>query len=288
MCGLSLVGAVGCLVGGWFVRDHEAQAGTFFGSGMFLLTAGLAGLAAWMGGSRHGTIGGHGAAAVARLGVRNAARHRLCSLLTAGLLASAAFLLVGVESFRRTAGADYLDKNSGSGGFPLLAESDLPVFLDLNRDKGRDELVAKLEVRLTQPPPGKPPVQGKELQHQLDDARALLRSVTFASFRVRAGDDASCLNLYQPRRPRLLGVPDSLIREGGFTFAATRQPSDNPWQLLLEDNADGVPVFGEKNTVEWMLGKSLGKTVGVPDWQGHTRDLRIDGLLNDSVFRAPC
>ena len=284
--GVSLVGAVGCLVGGWFVRDHEAQAGTFFGSGMLLLTAGLAGLGMWMGGSRHGTVSGHGAAAVARLGVRNAARHRSRSLLTAGLLASAAFLLVGVESFRRSAGADYLAKGSGSGGFPLLAESDLPVFLDLNSDKGHTELLAKLEIHLTQPPPGKTPVQGKELQHQLDDARTLLRSITFFSFRVRAGDDASCLNLYQPRRPRLMGVPDALIREGGFTFAATRKPSDKPWELLRGDSAAGVPVFGEKNTVEWMLGKGLGKTVTVPDWQGHDRDLRIDGLLNDSVFQS--
>ena len=58
------------------------------------------------------------------------------SLLTAGLLASSAFLLVAVESFRRTAGADFLDKNAGSGGYSLIAESDVPIYQDLNSDKG--------------------------------------------------------------------------------------------------------------------------------------------------------
>src|SRR5206468_2716403 len=80
-----------------------------------------------------------------RPGVRTAARHPVRSLLTAGLLASAAFLLVGVESFRRSAGEDYLRRDSGSGGFALLAESDLPVYVDLNSERGRDELIDKLE-----------------------------------------------------------------------------------------------------------------------------------------------
>src|SRR5262249_26219239 len=87
---VSLVGAVACLAAGFFVRDPEAQAGSFFGSGMLLLAAGLAALTMWMRGTRHATVSGHGAGAVARLGVRNAARHPVRSLLTAGLLASAA------------------------------------------------------------------------------------------------------------------------------------------------------------------------------------------------------
>ena len=284
--GVALVGAAGCLAGGWFVRDHEARAGTFFGSGLLLLVAGLAGLTAWMRGSRHTTVRGHGTGAVGRLGIRNAARHPARSLLTTGLLASAAFLLVGVEAFRRQPGADYLDKTSGSGGFALLAESDLPVFLDLNSDRARDELAGNLERRLTQPPAGKAPLQGEELQQRLAGARELLRSITFYAFRVRAGDDASCLNLYQPRRPRLLGVPRALIDEGGFSFSATREKRDNPWQLLREKADGAVPVFGEGNTVAWMLKSGLGKSIPVPDWQGRDRELRIDGLLNDSVFQS--
>ena len=55
----------------------------------------------------------------------------------------------------------------------------------------------------------------------------------FVPFRVRAGDDASCLNLYEPRRPRMLGVPAALIERGGFQFADTDAKTDGeratPW-----------------------------------------------------------
>jgi ABC-type lipoprotein release transport system permease subunit len=278
---VSLAGAVACLAAGFVVRNPEAQAGSFFGSGMLLLAAGLASLTAWMRGTRHATVSGHGAGAVAHLGIRNAARHPVRSLLTAGLLASAAFLLVGVESFRRHAGDDYLRRDSGSGGFALVGESDLPVFLDLNSEDGHTELVNKLILQW----------QDQGLDQETRDrneehVRALLREVTFYSFRVRAGDDASCLNLYEPRRPRILGVPASLIKEGGFAFASLREKTGEPWRLLQGDAADGIPVFGEQNTVTWMLKSGLGGTIRVPDWQGTSRTLRIDGLLQDSIFQS--
>ena len=38
------------------------------------------------------------------------------------------------------------------------------------------------------------------------DQEDLLAKCRFYSFRVKSGDEASCLNLYQPRQPRLLGV----------------------------------------------------------------------------------
>src|SRR5207253_1506502 len=137
-----------------------------------------------------------GNGAVARLGVRNAARHAVRSLLTAGLLASATFLVVAVQSFYRDPGKDFLNRQSGSGGFGLLGESDVPIYQDLNTPKGRDEL------------------------NFPDKARSELQDVSFFPFRLRAGDDASCLNLYQPRRPRLLGVPHALVERGGFQFSA--------------------------------------------------------------------
>ena len=51
--------------------------------------------------------------------------------------------------------------------------------------------------------------------------------------------------------------------------------------------ADGaIPVFGEKNTVAWMLKKGLGRSYEVPDEQGKPVTLRIVGLLQDSVFQS--
>ncbi len=282
IAGASLLGGLGLLAGAGRVEDHEMRAITFFGSGGLLLTACLAALSAWMRRTRSHFVDGNGWWSVARLGVRNAARHPGRSMLTAGLLASAAFLLVAVEAFRRRADA-HEAVALANGGFDLVAESDLPLFLDLNTDEGRREVQEKLLPIYRDEAKG----DNALAEGQAKEAATLLEKVTVVAFRVRAGDDASCLNLYQPLRPRLLGVPQGFIetQKSGFRFAATAARSEiernNPWTLLLS-HADEVPCFGEKNTVEWMLGSKLGSTISLPP----DRTLRIDGLLSDSVFQS--
>jgi hypothetical protein len=118
-----------------------------------------------------------------------------------------------------------------------------------------------------------------------------LEQTTVIPLTVHAGDDASCLNLYQPGRPRVFGVPHALIERGGFRFAGTeaRTAADkaDPWRLLeAATDGGGVPVFGEVHTVEWMLKSGLGGTLEVPDGQGNPVKLRIVGLLQDSVFQS--
>ena len=180
---IALIGAVGLSVAGWYVPSGDNQAMTFFGGGALLLTACLAGAAAWMAGVRHGLVEGGGWWGVARLGVRNAARHRVRSLLTAGLLASAVFLIVSVEAFRQQAATGGHDVHGPDGGFALVAESDLPIVQDLNGDKGRAEISDKLEIQF------RSKSQGKELESRLDAAEKSLEHVIIYQFRVRAGDD---------------------------------------------------------------------------------------------------
>jgi ABC-type lipoprotein release transport system permease subunit len=290
LIGVGLVGAAVCFLLGTRVSGHEEQAMCFFGSGALLLTAGLAAVWLWLRGTQEQRAAGRTTPGLGRLAVRNAARHPVRSLLTVGLLASATFLVVAVQAFHRDAGHDFLERTGGSGGFALLAESEVPVFQDLNDPKVRAEWELSAADRET------------------------LRDVRLVPFRVRVGDDASCLNLYQPRRPRLLGVPASLITRGGFHFAGTEATSDaeknhtwlhlaeggfagglarsdaeknNPWLLLQSRRDDGaIPVFGEANTVTWMLHKGLGKELTVPDDRGNPVRLRIVGLLQDSVFQS--
>jgi ABC-type lipoprotein release transport system permease subunit len=267
IAGCAAFGAVALLAAGAGARDAEMRSSSFFGGGALLLTAALAGVWAWLRGSRHGRVAGHGASAVARLGMRNAARHPVRSLLTAGLLASATFLIVGVESFHREPDRDLLATDSGSGGFTLIAESDVPVYQDLNNEASWDAL------GLT------------------GDARKALDGVRVYPCRLRPGDDASCLNLYKPRLPRLLGVPQALIERGGFRFAATEARSDaeqaNPWLLLDQVREDGaVPVFADATTAEWTLGTGLGKELEIPDEHGRPVRLRVVGLLQDSIFQS--
>src|SRR5262249_13022561 len=144
--------------------------------------------------------------------------------------------------------------------------SDVPVY-DITTDKGRDELNFSAAVR-----------KG-------------LEGVAIFPLRLRAGDDASCLNLYQPRRPRLLGLPRPLVRRGGFRFAAStaETPEDraNPWRLLERPDSDGaIPAVADATTVEWMLKSKLGGVLEVPDEQGNPVKLRLVGLLQESIFQS--
>jgi putative ABC transport system permease protein len=303
----SLLFGIVSVVAGLFVHDHEAQAGSFFTGGLLLLTAALTAVWSWMKAPRHATIAPGESFAVARLGGRNAVRNPTRSLLTAALLASAAFLLVAVESFRRSPDADFLDKNGGSGGFALVGESDIPIYQDPNTGPGRQELLDALERSYQRRPDATP----DGTKAKLDAARRLLDETTIVPLRLKAGDDASCLNLYQPGKPRVLGVPPTLQARDGFHFAdrAFKPPflhrakigirnffdSANyiataerpPWGLLNEPMEDGsIPVIGESNTVQWMLKSGLEKTIEIPDEQGRPVKLFVVGLLQDSVFQS--
>ncbi len=270
--------AVALLAGGNFVHGAEERAGAFFGGGALALTAALMAVWAWLKTPRATPIHPGSVAAVARLGVRNAARNPARSLLTAALLAAAAFLLVAVESFRRSPEADFAAKTGGSGGYAFVAESDLPLYLDPGSPAGRQDLLDALEKVYQRDPATK--------AAKLADASKVLDATTISPIRVKAGDDASCLNLYQPGRPRIVGVPKSMIERGGFHFAGTEASAES-WAALASDRDDGaIPVFGEANTVQWMLKSSLGGVIEVPDGQGNPVKLRIVGLLKDSVFQG--
>src|SRR5207302_1012235 len=142
----------------------------------------------WMHRSNPRPVVGRGWWNVARLGVRNAARHPLRSLLTCGLLAAAAFLIVAVEAFRREPGPAGTSPSSPTGGFALLAETDLPLFQDLNSTKGREDLLNQLETKLA----AKLPFDQRRAKRA--EMLQLLQTSRFYAFRVQAGDDASCLN----------------------------------------------------------------------------------------------
>src|SRR5258705_1793505 len=111
----------------------------FFGGGMSLLVAALSFQSGWL--RKVGSaILGAGWWSVARLGFRNATYRPGRSVLCIGLIASAAFIIVAVDSFRHRESTTISDKKSGNGGFPLLAESLLPLRHDPNTREGQDAL----------------------------------------------------------------------------------------------------------------------------------------------------
>ena len=239
----------------------------FFGSGVLLLTAFLFYQAAWL--RRSGkTIHGAGWWSVTRLGFRNATYRPGRSVLCIALIASAAFIIVSVDAFRHRGDIDQTrDTHSGSGGFPLLAESLLPLVHDPNTREGREALN----------------LAG-------DEGASGLGGVSFTRFRVRSGDDASCLNLYQPSNPKIIAPTADFIAGNRFAFqsslAGSNEEKQNPWLLLQREFADGaVPVIADANSMTYVLHLKLGEDFVLTRADGPVR-LRLVGSLADSVFQS--
>ncbi len=242
------------------------QAGGFFGGGASLLIAALAYVAVWLRRDRRRVIGGAGWWSISRLGFRNVTYRVGRSVLCVALIASATFIIVAVDAFRRTDEDARLDYRSGSGGFPLLAESLVPLHHDPNLPEGREAL-------------GLP----------VDDG-GVLDAVRFARFRVRPGDDASCLNLYRPNNPRILAPTPAFMASGRFAFQSVLTEGDaeaqNPWRVLERDTADGaIPVIGDANSMTYVLHLGLGEEM-VIDVGGEPVRLRLMGTLADSLFQG--
>jgi putative ABC transport system permease protein len=253
---VGVLGAIALAAIAKFLPSHEAQAGSFFGSGALMLTACLA--AVWNG-LKWFNRGSSPQPRLWRLALRNAGRHAVRSVLTVGLLASASFLIVAVESFHKTTDHEFLSKQGGSGGFALFAEGSVPIFEDLNQPKVRSD-------------------------RELDTPE--LQGTTFFRFRVQGGDDASCLNLYKPLKPRVMGVPHALIERGGFHFAASASADANPWRLLEANDGDAIPVILDANTAMWILKVGLRDTIDINDESGNPVKLRVVGLLKESIFQS--
>jgi len=252
---LTLIG-VALLIAGALQAIPRVAA--FFGGGVVLLIAGVLYLSSWLKRSNRPAIQGGGFLTVARLGFRNATYRPSRTVLCITLIAAAAFIIVAVDSFRRSGVSE------GTGGFPLLAESLVPVVHDANTPTGRESL------------------------NLANDA--VLKDVSFVSLRVRPGDDTSCLNLYQPRNPKIVAPPDSFIRDNRFTFqsslASTPEEKANPW-LLLDRQFDDevVPVIGDANSLTYVLHVKVGDELVIDHPSGPLR-LLIAGALSDSVFQS--
>src|SRR5690606_34421869 len=135
------------------------------------------------------------------------------SVLCIALIAAATFIIVAVDSFRRTG-------SEGEPGYRYFGESAIPIYQDPNTPEGREAL------NLFSGP----------------EARWLL-------FRLRPGEDASCLNLYAPQNPRVIGAPESWLRQ--------------EWNLSRLEQDGTIPAAVDANSLTYVLHKKVGDVVEV-------------------------
>ena len=272
--GVAVVTGLGALalVGWGIARGASSDAETFFSAGALLLIAGIAFAAAVISSFAGGRDGAPAKFTLGEMAVRNCARRRKRSLATISLLACGSFLIASIGVFRLDAVKDAEKRASGTGGFELIGESTLPIVQDLNSKAGREFF-------------------------GLDDSA--FSGVAFVPFRVREGDEASCLNLNRAQKPRLLGVrPELVANLHAFTFAKLADGAvvETPWLALhrgmfypkkgVRLYPEEVPAIGDQASIVWAMGKKVGDTLDYTDERGRSFKVRIVGALANSILQG--
>ena len=236
--------------------------GGFFGAGGALLVSGLllsrARLLARAGaGDARQRVAG-----VWRLGQSHTAWRPTRTVLTLSLIAFATFVLVSVVAFRRDGAGTSLEPAGGTGGFALMAEAAVPLMHDPNTPAGRAALGL--------------------------DAGSALDGTRLARVRLRPGDEASCLSLYQPQNPRVIGVnPADFVGRFRFADPGASPAGSSPWALLDQSLEDGeVPAIADQTTLTYVFHLAVGDVFEFsPDGVTPIR-FRIVASLADSVLQS--
>lgn len=260
-----LLGVLGLVLSGWgFRADLQKAAAVFFVSGSLLLMSLLLFLRYSLSASGI-LVFKRPVSGLVWAAWRNACRRPGRSMAAAAMTAAGVFLVAAVSLNQKSPPKDVRNRRSGTGGFVLTAESALPILQNL------PEAAARLA----------PETNWDSLG---------LEGVV--AFRVRAGEQASCLNLNRAVQPRLLGVdPAQLRQRRAFVFRevlpGTAASLEDAWHLLEADwGPDIVPAVGDIGTVYWALGRQVGDTLVQTDEQGRPFALKIVGMLESSVLQG--
>ena len=183
-------------------------------------------------------------------------------VLSVAVVASATFILISVDAFRRGPTPASSERASGTGGYTVMVESLLPIVHDLGTDEGRREVGLTL-------PDG---VQCRTVPRAAGRRRQLPQP-------VRA-DEAP-----HPGRPRQLPARRPL-RVSGARVDGTDAERANPWLLLERRFDDGaIPVIADANSMTYVLHTPVGDDFVIDD-NGRPLRLRVVASLRDSILQG--
>lgn len=271
---IATIGAAASLIGAGIALALGAQAdrggavAAFFAGGALLLVCGI--LTARLALMCLLAGGGETALSAWRLAAQSAARRPGRSTACIALLACGCFLVVAV-GMNRLNSPEPGRRDSGAGGFALLAQSSLPLLVDLNDPVARQTLNLDAE---------------------------LFADVSVVPLRVRGGDEASCLNLNRAQQPRILGVnPSELSDRGAFRFASMlkRDMRIDPWTALggYAPNSfdpfyhgEVIPAIVDQASMMWAMHKGLGDIIWYESDRGERVGLQLVGALSNSILQG--
>ena len=177
-----------------------------------------------------------------RFALKNAARQpgRSATCVTTVSLACCIVVAVGANRHDAPPETEYA----------FVAESALPLHHSLNTPDGRFELGFS------------------------EKASELLSASEVIPFRVLPGEDVSCLNLYQPLKPQILGAADAMLEEP-------------PWnRLRLMRFGEGkIPAIGDDKSLRWILHHNPDDDFLIQDEFGSLLRLNLETVEN-SLFQS--
>ena len=134
--------------------------------------------------------------------------------------------------------------------YAFVAESALPLHHSLSTSDGRFELAFSEK-----------------------NSELISKSEIFP-FRVLPGEDTSCLNLYQPQKPQILGAPDAML-------------DGHPWYLIRVVQPEGgkAPAIGDVKSLRWILHHNPDDDFLIQDEFGKPLSLELETIEN-SLFQS--
>ena len=177
-----------------------------------------------------------------RFALKNAARQPGRSKTCVTTISLACCIIVAVGANRHDAPPET--------EYAFVAESALPLHHSLNTPDGRFELGFS------------------------EKASELLSASEITPFRVLPGEDVSCLNLYQPQKPQILGMSDNAL-------------DVYPWNTLKVEgsHANMIVALGDAKSLRWILHHDPKENFLIQDEFGKSLYLHLHTLEN-SLFQS--
>jgi len=177
-----------------------------------------------------------------RFSVRNAARQPGRSKTCVITISIACCIIVAVGANRHDTPPET--------EYAFVAESSLPLHHNLNTPEGRFELGFS------------------------EKASEFLSASEVIPFRVLPGEDVSCLNLYQPQKPQILGASDAMLDKA-------------PWMNLdlMSTESGKIPAIGDEKSLRWILHHNPDDDFIVQDEFGKSLHLELETVVN-SLFQS--
>ena len=177
-----------------------------------------------------------------RFALKNAARQPGRSKTCVTTISLACCIIVAVGANRHDAPPET--------EYAFVAESALPLHHSLNTPEGRFELGFS------------------------EKASELLSASEITPFRVLPGEDVSCLNLYQPQKPQILGMSDNAL-------------DVYPWNTLKVEgsHANMIVALGDAKSLRWILHHDPKENFLIQDEFGKPLYLHLHTLEN-SLFQS--